>query len=695
MPRSQPPRSERTTNPAGARSSSPAEARSVPESAPPAALDHTPRSLGNRGLQQALAEPAPSPRPRPAAGLLVEDESPQPRQGQMRRREFLAALKAEVCATADEGLAGTGRTSQGCPWIQYWFDLYAGQSVAHLERAIRRFAPEGASARDAHELIRVLAARVRRSVDRWARTGEVAGLPEGVSLAAPGPAAGILFSAQPGGATAHESAGAVQQQLGPGHALEGGLRGKMESAFGASFGHVRAHTDAGAAGLAGSMNARAFTVGEHVAFGAGEYQPGTVLGDALIAHELAHVVQQGGPSAAGASPQADLDQDADRAAAGAVSALWGPLPDRARAGPLAAAPKRARPALHAGLRVQRCSSRPQGPPLNAERLRALTPWQLRELPEEELTRVDASAFSGSEPRPADYLRARRLAQAVLSFDIDTPPGPGREPSSSGCSGPSEMQVLDRNLAQILGSNRIASRLTNPLPREGGQPSLRGRVWLATRDGMAAARYRLELHIAGVSAASAAAATQVRGLWTAHGISAAPDARITQQERRIAAYSQFALAPAVPNGLYQVAENRIYIPDFVDLTQPEGSYLARHETAHLIGGRDRLRLAFLRRFGGSWLEWFNPFNEGMAELVSMESLPAGQSPPAPPMRDVGGGRSVGGDRYEEWVGWMQNIARDPADRELMFRAYFTGDIPERVFELIARERRVALPPAPAR
>ena len=40
------------------------------------------------------------------------------------------------------------------------------------------------------------------------------------------------------------------------------------------------------------MNARAFAVGNHIAFGSGEHKQGTLVGDALMAHELAHVIQQ-------------------------------------------------------------------------------------------------------------------------------------------------------------------------------------------------------------------------------------------------------------------------------------------------------------------------------------------------------------------------------------------------------------------
>jgi hypothetical protein len=102
----------------------------------------------------------------------------------------------------------------------------------------------------------------------------------------------------------------------------------MESAFGQSFTNVRIHTDAGAASIARDLNASALTVGNHVAFASGQYAPGTIVGDALLAHELAHVSQQGGasPSApvvqkAGAEYD-DLERDADASAVQAVGSLW-------------------------------------------------------------------------------------------------------------------------------------------------------------------------------------------------------------------------------------------------------------------------------------------------------------------------------------------------------------------------------------
>jgi hypothetical protein len=82
-----------------------------------------------------------------------------------------------------------------------------------------------------------------------------------------------------------------------GQPLDGPTRGFLEPRFGRDFGDVRIHHDAMAADSAKALNARAYTVGNHVAFGPEEYAPSSEPGLRLLAHELAHVVQQGGGEA--------------------------------------------------------------------------------------------------------------------------------------------------------------------------------------------------------------------------------------------------------------------------------------------------------------------------------------------------------------------------------------------------------------
>jgi hypothetical protein len=70
--------------------------------------------------------------------------------------------------------------------------------------------------------------------------------------------------------------------------------GSEEAGF--DFSRVRLHTDARAAQSARGIGARAFTIGQDIVFGTGQYQPVTTAGLSLLAHELAHIAQQRGSS---------------------------------------------------------------------------------------------------------------------------------------------------------------------------------------------------------------------------------------------------------------------------------------------------------------------------------------------------------------------------------------------------------------
>ena len=75
------------------------------------------------------------------------------------------------------------------------------------------------------------------------------------------------------------------------------LRNDMQRRFGHAFSEVRVHADSAAAASAREVRAEAYTVGSHIVFGAGRFAPATQDGRRLLAHELTHVVQQGGAQA--------------------------------------------------------------------------------------------------------------------------------------------------------------------------------------------------------------------------------------------------------------------------------------------------------------------------------------------------------------------------------------------------------------
>ncbi len=122
--------------------------------------------------------------------------------------------------------------------------------------------------------------------------------------------------------------------------LDPGVRQDMEAAHGHDFGDVQVHTDAKAVDSTRSVQAHAYTVGNHIVFGEGRYQPDTAEGRHTLAHELTHVVQQrqgdvDGTSASGGIKVSDpgdrFEREAEASAAritagGAGSAEAPPAP---------------------------------------------------------------------------------------------------------------------------------------------------------------------------------------------------------------------------------------------------------------------------------------------------------------------------------------------------------------------------------
>jgi hypothetical protein len=95
--------------------------------------------------------------------------------------------------------------------------------------------------------------------------------------------------------------------------LDPSTRGRLEHGFGARVDHLVVHRDSAAQSEVASESARAFSYGDALAFGAGQYRPGTLNGDLLLAHEAAHALARGGGS----------EEDADRASIRAVLRMRG------------------------------------------------------------------------------------------------------------------------------------------------------------------------------------------------------------------------------------------------------------------------------------------------------------------------------------------------------------------------------------
>lgn len=311
----------------------------------------------------AAAPPAKAPS---AAKFIVEDSS-TPAPNQLKRSDFMNRLKQEICLTVNASLAGTPYSSENCPYLQGAFARYMNSSPQQLEEVIQRYAPAAGAANSAEEVIQQMKLRAAAATQQFVQNGgDISGvmnmfgnvqqtLLSGLSNIGQG-IGNIFFEALPGGATPISSPIAVMQNLGKGSPIAPGTRSKMESAFGASFSDVQVHTDNNASKLSQEMNARAFTVGKHIAFKSGEHRPGTITGDSLMAHELAHVMQQSGSNDISGDTQENasynkLEKDADITAAGVVNSVWGKM-----GGTLQRMGENGKSIMRSGIKIQRCKS---------------------------------------------------------------------------------------------------------------------------------------------------------------------------------------------------------------------------------------------------------------------------------------------------------------------------------------------------
>jgi hypothetical protein len=321
------------------------------------------RQADDDSATPAAAPAGPADTSTPA--LLVEDSVIDLAPGQMAKKAFLSQLRPAVDSAVLAAIGGGAeQTADAAQVLDSRFSYARTRDARLIESEIQQSSPDAANATSATDYIPIIADQAGSAAQAWAGGSASAAAGGGASAEEAGPAggeesgpssAGVSFKAREGGPRDPGSLQAVQARLGQGQGIDGGVRARMESAFGMSFSRVRVHTGGSAAELATEFNARAFTLGNHIAFGSGEYRPGTLVGDALLPHELAHVVQQASsePSSPGSSPYEVLESDADQSAATVVAGLFG------LAGRLFGAPG-AGPRLKSGLRLQRCSGKTKG-----------------------------------------------------------------------------------------------------------------------------------------------------------------------------------------------------------------------------------------------------------------------------------------------------------------------------------------------
>ena len=292
------------------------------------------RAAGNARVAHLLREVAPPAAPgvgNGATALLVEESAGDPGAGRMPAGRFLDEVERAVTDVAEKEIGAVFKVV-GCPWLAHWIGYYRKRTASEVEAALRRYAPAAAQAKTAQEYVDLVVARVREGIATWRQTGETPAPPAGSPGAPPGNSAPQDGAGPEGGSPPafkmrgdrsgpDVGTGGLGGRLGAGERIDGATAGAIGSAFGADLSDVRVHRDAAASQVVGGMGARAVAIGRDVAFAPGQYEPGTPVGDALIAHELAHVVQQTAPAGASAD-SATLEKDADSAALDAVAARW-------------------------------------------------------------------------------------------------------------------------------------------------------------------------------------------------------------------------------------------------------------------------------------------------------------------------------------------------------------------------------------
>jgi uncharacterized protein DUF4157 len=304
-----------------------------------------PGSLASTGDPRAHADPR---------WIVSDDASTQP--GQLTKTAFLALLRTKVTETASRILGPTW-SAASCPDLQRIFSHYADLDARNMERIMQHYG-RLTSATSAVQYITAACARMGSAIARWGR-GEnlsweldVSGLPGAleagsVPVVPPTPVAASAVQLQQASAGPTATVDPATD-LGAGVAMDSRTAARMGEAFGESFTDTRIHTESVAASKTRELGAMAMAMGTHVAFAPGEYRPGTRSGDALLAHELAHVVQQRGSApvvqarSIAVDASSDLERDADSAATAVVARL--------HSGGSAKVP--IRPTLDARLRVQ-------------------------------------------------------------------------------------------------------------------------------------------------------------------------------------------------------------------------------------------------------------------------------------------------------------------------------------------------------
>jgi hypothetical protein len=313
-----------------------------------------------------------------------------------------------------------------------------------------------------------------------------------------------------------------------------------------------------------------------------------------------------------------------------------------------------------------------------------TPWQLAQIP--------ASTFAPAPDGDAklaqqlsNYARASQFirdlfAKYGVTYDAE------RENRVLGrAATPDELVILNQNLSEVLGVANVQQVVSGPnargLPTSPGTkgPTLEGhaRVFKDPAE-YSIKRFQLQWMVAhALGIPEAEADKDVKSMWTELGVTAAADAVVTEQERRAVALVAFRATISLSPAFYFPPDDIFYLAPGTNLKEPSSQATVRHESGHLLAG-GRTQQAFVKRFGSpQYIRYWSPFEEGMAEWIALEGTPGGPKPSetkAPTQTE---------SAYGPNVDLMKSIAEDKqvGGRDKLIEAFLTGNIPDRVFDLL--------------
>jgi hypothetical protein len=205
----------------------------------------------------------------PPVQLLIDGGEPAP--GQMTKPQFIALLQPAIVGVVEQELGKLGAAA-GCPYIERYFGKYSAEPASAAESLIRHWIPAARGARTAPELVPLILVRVRDAVRGWHASGR---LPPDLAAADPDAAADAAHPSSLAG---------LEAQLGTGSRVDARVASRMSGTLGTDVTDARVHTGAVAAAKAAEHNAAAFAVGGNIVMGANAPAPGTLAGDALLAH---------------------------------------------------------------------------------------------------------------------------------------------------------------------------------------------------------------------------------------------------------------------------------------------------------------------------------------------------------------------------------------------------------------------------